>query len=328
VIARFLGVPPEDRRLLFSASNRLLGFEDAEYGTNEDDGRQAAMELATLAYRIAEARKAAPQDDIVTILLNAEVDGLRLSDVDFIAFFVLLTIAGNETTRNQTSHTLRLLLEHPDELAKLRADASLLNSAVEEALRFSPPVMPSGAPPRPTPSSAASRSHRVLRGDLHPSANRDEDVFPDADRFDIRGRPTSTRLRRREHFARAQPGSAAWLPVAVGETSVASARSSSTARSTCAHFIDGVNTCPSKSPTQARRPEIGSRVGDQYGTLVARAGAAAGGAGAAWGHARGRLPPSRPGQVCAGGREAIQPTEPTPPRIRRCSPSTVDRSCA
>src|SRR5262249_33344199 len=108
VIARFLGVPPGDRALLFSASNRLLGFEDAEYATNEEDARQAALELATLAYRIGEARKAAPQDDIVTILLNAEVDGFRLTDVDFIAFFVLLTIAGNETTRNQTSHTLRL----------------------------------------------------------------------------------------------------------------------------------------------------------------------------------------------------------------------------
>src|SRR5262245_65944258 len=72
VIARFLGVPPEDRTLLFSASNRLLGFEDAEYGTNEGDGRHAAMELATLAYRIGEARKAGPPDGLVTILFNPE----------------------------------------------------------------------------------------------------------------------------------------------------------------------------------------------------------------------------------------------------------------
>ena len=164
VIARFLGVPLEDRALLFSASNRLLGFEDAEYGTNENDGRLAAMELATLAYRIGEARKAAPQDDIVTILLNAEVDGLRLSDIDFIAFFVLLTIAGNETTRNQTSHTLRLLLEHPDELAKLRADPSLLNCGRRGGSPFQPArdVLPPHDEGR---YGAARRAHpeRVVR---------------------------------------------------------------------------------------------------------------------------------------------------------------------
>jgi len=86
VIARFLGVPNEERATLFSASNRLLGFEDKEYGTTEEDGRTAAMDLAMMAYRIAESRKAEPRDDIVTILQNAEVDGERLSEVDFIAF--------------------------------------------------------------------------------------------------------------------------------------------------------------------------------------------------------------------------------------------------
>ncbi|MGH7893390.1 MAG: cytochrome P450, partial [Candidatus Binatia bacterium] len=92
VIARFLGVPDEERHTLFSASNRLIGFEDSEYGTTEEDGRAGAIELAMLAHRIAEQRKAEPKDDIVTILQNAEVEGERLSDLDFIAFFVLLTV--------------------------------------------------------------------------------------------------------------------------------------------------------------------------------------------------------------------------------------------
>src|SRR4029450_5432862 len=135
-------------------------------------------------------------------------DGFRLTDVDFIAFFVLLTIAGNETTRNQTSHTVRLLLEHPDELAKLsappfrlpphppdepakrRADPSLLNSAVEEALRFSPPVMYFR---RTTKADTELRGVHIPKGSFvavyYPSANRDEDLFPEPDRFDITRSP-------------------------------------------------------------------------------------------------------------------------------------------
>jgi len=250
VIARFLGVPHEDRTLLFSASNRLLGFEDAEYGTNEDDGRQAAMELATLAYRIGEARKAAPQDDIVTILLNAEVDGFRLSDVDFIAFFVLLTIAGNETTRNQTSHTLRLLLEHPAELAKLRADPSLLNSAVEEALRFSPPVMYFR---RTTKGDTELRGVPIPRGSFvavyYPSANRDEEVFPEPDRFDVTRNPNEhLAFGDGEHFCLGASLARLQLRCMIGET----LRRFPEITLDCeidllrSHFIDGVKHMPVK----------------------------------------------------------------------------------
>ena len=190
VIARFLGVAPEDQPLLFSASNRLLGFEDSEYHTTEEDGRQAAIELAMLAHKVGEQRKTDPKDDIVTLLLNAEVDGQRLSDIDFIAFFVLLTVAGNETTRNQTSHTLRLLFEHPAEMAKVVADPSLLPGAIEEALRFSPPVMYFR---RTTKAATELRGMAIPEGSnvttYYPSANRDEDVFPEPDRFDVTRTP-------------------------------------------------------------------------------------------------------------------------------------------
>jgi cytochrome P450 len=248
VIARFLGVPVEERALLFSSSNRLLGFEDKEYGTTEEDGRMAAMDLAMLAHRIAEARRAEPQDDIVTILQNAEVDGERLSEIDFIAFFVLLTIAGNETTRNQTSHTLRLLLEHPAELAKLRADPSLLNSAIEEALRFSPPVMYFR---RTTKSDTEIRGVGIPAGSFvavyYPSANRDEDVFRDPDRFDITRSPNEhIAFGDGEHFCLGASLARLQLRSMIGETlrrfsGIELDGDISLLRS---HFIDGVKHMP------------------------------------------------------------------------------------
>ncbi len=248
VIARFLGVPPEDRATLFSASNRLLGFEDPEYGNTEEDARQGAMDLAMIAYKIAEARKAAPEDDIVTILLNAEVDGERLNDVDLIAFFVLLTIAGNETTRNQTSHTLRLLLEHPAELAKLHADPALLNSAIEEALRFSPPVMYFR---RTAKADTELRGVRIPKGAFvsvyYPSANRDEDLFPDADRFDITRSPNEhIAFGDGEHFCLGASLARMQLRSMIGETlrrypKIALDGEISLLRS---HFIDGVKHMP------------------------------------------------------------------------------------
>ena len=248
VIARFLGVPEEERSLLFSASNRLLGFEDSEYGTSEEDGRAAAMDLAMIAHRIGEARKAAPKDDIITILQTAEVDGERLSDIDFIAFFVLLTIAGNETTRNQTSHTLRLLLEHPGQMAKLRADPSLLNSAIEEALRYSPPVMYFR---RTTKADTEIRGVAIPRDSLvavfYPSANRDEDLFPDPDRFDVTRSPNEhLAFGDGEHFCLGASLARLQLRSMIGETlrrfpNVALDGEIDLLRS---HFIDGVKHMP------------------------------------------------------------------------------------
>jgi cholest-4-en-3-one 26-monooxygenase len=250
VIARFLGVPEEDRAMLFSASNRLLGFEDKEYGTTEEDGRNAAIELAMLAHRIAELRKVEPKDDIVTILQTAEVDGDRLSDIDFIAFFVLLTVAGNETTRNQTSHTLRLLLEHPAEMEKLRANPDLLNSAIEEALRFSPPVMYFR---RTAKSDSELRGVAIPKGSYvavyYPSANRDEDVFPDPDRFDIERSPNEhLAFGYGEHFCLGASLARLQLRSMLGETlrrfpRIQRAGEISLLRS---HFIDGVKHLPVK----------------------------------------------------------------------------------
>jgi cytochrome P450 len=248
VIARFLGVPNEERATLFSASNRLLGFEDKEYGTTEEDGRNAATELAMIAYRLAESRKAEPRDDIVTILQNAEVDGERLSEIDFIAFFVLLTIAGNETTRNQTSHTLRLLFEHPKELAKLLDCPTLLNSAIEEALRFSPPVMYFR---RTSKSASTIRGVDIPDGAFvcvyYPSANRDEDVFPDPDTFDITRNPNEhLAFGDGEHFCLGASLARLQLRSMIGETlrRFPKIRRTGDIALLRSHFIDGVKHMP------------------------------------------------------------------------------------
>jgi cytochrome P450 len=190
VIAEFLGVPQADRHKIFEWSNKLIGFEDPEFQRTMSDGMTAALEMYMYANRLAEERLRAPQDDIVSLLLSAEVEGEKLSTQEFNAFFLLLAVAGNETTRNLISHGMRLLIEHPEARARLLDDASLLPSAVEEMLRVSPPVMYFR---RTATQDVEIRGTPIAKGDKvtvwYPSANRDEDVFPEPDRFDVARSP-------------------------------------------------------------------------------------------------------------------------------------------
>lgn len=186
MIADLMGVPQEQRPLVFDASNRIIGSEDPDFGASVEHAERAAMDLFVLAHALAEDRLADKRDDIVSALLHGEVDGERLTPVQFDGFFVLLAIAGNETTRNQTSHGMRLLLEHPAERARLAADPSLLPSAIEEMLRYNPPVMYFR---RTATEDVELAGRRIRAGDkvtlYYPSANRDESVFPDPDTFDV-----------------------------------------------------------------------------------------------------------------------------------------------
>ena len=114
VIAEMLGVPMEDRHKLFEWSNRMIGSEDPEYIVSEEEVQTAQIEMFMYANALAQERRANPRDDIVTTLLGAEIDGDTLSEMDFNLFFLLIAVAGNETTRNSISHGIRAFCDHPE----------------------------------------------------------------------------------------------------------------------------------------------------------------------------------------------------------------------
>lgn len=185
-IAELLGVPQEDRHKVFDWSNRLIGSNDPEYEGSREEAQAAAMELYAYAQELANERRGDPRDDIVTTLLQAEADGERLSDLDFNLFFLLLAVAGNETTRNGISHSMLALIEHPDERRKLLDDPSLMDAAIEEFLRWGTPVMHFR---RTATVDAEIAGQPIAAGDRvaiwHMSGNRDEAVFDDPQRFDV-----------------------------------------------------------------------------------------------------------------------------------------------
>lgn len=190
VIAELLGVPLEDRHKVFQWSNRMIGSEDPEYAISDELVRQAQIEMFMYVNALAPKRREQPRDDLVTTLLNAEINGDRLSEMDFNLFFLLLAVAGNETTRNALSHGIHTLIQHPEQYRMLVDDPSLVPSATEEILRWASPVMYFR---RNVTCDAEVRGQRLKAGDKvsiwYISANRDEDIFDDPFRFDITRSP-------------------------------------------------------------------------------------------------------------------------------------------
>ena len=186
VIAELLGVPQSACRDLFDWSNRMIGNQDAEYVVSLEEAGNAAREMFVFANALAEDRLANPREDLMSAILHGEVDGGRLNLLEFDSFFLLLSVAGNETTRNLISHGLLLLLEHPEALERLRRDPSLLRPAIEEMLRFRSPVYYMR---RTAAEDTELCGQRIRKGDklllYYPSANRDEAVFERPDVFDI-----------------------------------------------------------------------------------------------------------------------------------------------
>jgi cholest-4-en-3-one 26-monooxygenase len=189
-IADIMGVPQEDRHRLFDWSNRMVGLDDPEYATA--DGTAAAGELYAYVNDLAAARRSTPRQDIITTLVNADIDGDSLSEVEFDMFMVLLTLAGNETTRNTTTWGMWALIDHPEQYRSLSEDPGLMDTAVEEMLRWASPVLHFR---RTATADTAIRGREIAQGDKvvmwHVSANRDEEVFEDPYRFDIRRTPNS-----------------------------------------------------------------------------------------------------------------------------------------
>ena len=185
-IAELMGVPQEDRKLIFELSNKMIGASDPEYEVPPEEMGEAAATMYAYAQELAEERRRKPQDDIITALLQAEVDGERLSDLEFNLFFLLLAVAGNETTRNAISHSMLALLEHPEQAQQLTENPDVLPQAIEEFLRWATPVMQFR---RTATKDTELAGQKISEGDrvviYHISGNRDEAIFDDPYTFDI-----------------------------------------------------------------------------------------------------------------------------------------------
>jgi cytochrome P450 len=198
-LADLLGVPATDRGLLLEWTNRVIGYQDPEHGqvVTDADGRpinprSPAMltDMFGYAEELAERKRAEPADDLMTALVQAEVDGQRLTDAELKMFFFLLVIAGNDTVRSALPGGVLALVQNPDAYRRLRTEPALLPSAIEELLRVHPPVLTFR---RTAARHVELRGRRIARGDkvvvYHISANYDERHFPDPFRLDLTREP-------------------------------------------------------------------------------------------------------------------------------------------
>jgi cytochrome P450 len=192
MIADIVGIPVEDRAHVFTLANTFLQGGDAGQGAS---ALAAQVQMFEYAQDLGRSKRVHPQDDVWTILSTVEVetdDGERtaLSEIELDLFFMVLTVAGSETTRNAISIGLSALFAHPDQLEVLRTEPDAMSTAVEEILRWSSPV---GHFARRATRATEIRGVPIAAGDRvtlwYPSANRDEDVFAEPFRFDIRRTP-------------------------------------------------------------------------------------------------------------------------------------------
>ena len=184
-IADLLGVPQQDRGKIFAWSNQMIGSEDPEYAT---ETMTAGAELIGYSMLMAEDRKRCPRDDIVTKLVSAQIDGGSLSSDEFGHFMILLAVAGNETTRNAISHGMLAFLDHPEQWELYRAERPA--TAVDEIVRWATPVT---VFQRTALTDTTLGGEHITAGQrvglFYRSANFDEEVFDQPERFDITRSP-------------------------------------------------------------------------------------------------------------------------------------------
>ncbi|MCU0259467.1 MAG: cytochrome P450 [Ilumatobacteraceae bacterium] len=190
IICAMMGIPEEDEERVFAWTNVILGVGDDEMGDYEAFER-VAQEVAAYGIAMAEERRVDPRDDLTTALVQAEVDGDRLSSMEIASFFILLATAGNETTRNAISHGLVALTEHPDQRERWWADFdTLARPAAEEIVRWASPVIYMR---RRATQDTEIGGVPIAEGDkvvmYYNSANRDESHFEDPYRFDVSRAP-------------------------------------------------------------------------------------------------------------------------------------------
>jgi cytochrome P450 len=202
MLTEVLGVPEEDAPQLFDRADQIIYHADPDYSgavvdkIDTDPYRllpfrsPVTLEVFDWVTRLAEARRQVPAGDVLTVLANAQVDGVALTDRERGTFFLLLLIAGNETTRHSLAHALLAFARQPEQLDRLRNNPSLLDSAVEEVLRWTCPQLHFR---RTATVDTELRGVRIAAGDKvvtwYIAANRDPEVFAEPFRFDIARTP-------------------------------------------------------------------------------------------------------------------------------------------
>ncbi len=195
VVGEMMGLPPEDWAQLNEWAERQTSGQDPDInpdGYSPDSGEvNPSVDMAMYAIGWAARRRAEPRrDDLTSLILEAEVDGQPMTDIEFGSFFVQLVTAGNDTTKTMLSSGLLALLQHPDQLHALREDPSLIPGAIEEILRWANPLHYFR---RTASEDTVLHGVPIAAGDkvamMYTSANRDEAVFEDPHRFDVRRDP-------------------------------------------------------------------------------------------------------------------------------------------
>ena len=191
IICEMMGIPDEDEKQIFAWTNTILGAGDPDYGGEFDALLNHSMAMNAYAMELGNDRLANPKEDLTTALMHAEVDGERLTSAEFGSFFILLVVAGNETTRNAISHGIKALTDFPDQRAIWWDDfGGVARTAIEEIVRWASPVIHFR---RTATADTEIAGHPIAEGDKvvlwYNSANRDESKFADPYVFDVRRDP-------------------------------------------------------------------------------------------------------------------------------------------
>jgi cytochrome P450 len=196
-LAHIIGVPESDRKLFFDWANRIIGYQDDEYA--DDESRQAnprspeaLRDMFEYADTLREYRRHHPGDDVISAMVHARIDGKPMSHAEYHNLFFLFAVAGNDTTRSALPGALLSLMEHPAAVELLLSRPEVLGTAVEECLRYAPPVILFR---RTAVRDVTLSGTEIAAGDkvvlFYPAANRDPDHFADPDVFDITRSPNA-----------------------------------------------------------------------------------------------------------------------------------------
>jgi cytochrome P450 len=189
ILSTVLGLTPEEEPKVLELTNQLFASDDPDLRREGDDYDERVVALGAEIYalfeRIIEDRRAHPTDDLATVIANAEVDGEQMGPLETFGYYLIIFTAGHDTTKNAIAGMMQQLLQHPEELAKLRANPDWIDSAVEEIVRWTAPV---NYMKRTVLADTEVRGQKIAKGDFlamfYASANRDEEVFTDP--FDFR----------------------------------------------------------------------------------------------------------------------------------------------